>query len=89
MFPDTTATGSASFDATEQSHTYRQKGFHSLSTANNVRNYLGNFQIGSMEQLVVRELRYEADGIMEVRQNHLLQCLEFGRLSGLFADNQL
>jgi hypothetical protein len=62
----------ANFRAQASSHSYRQEGFHSLTTGDDVRNDLGNLQVGSVEQVVVRELRNEVDGIVEVCQDQFL-----------------
>ena len=44
------------FGAAASSHSYRQEGFHGFATGDDVRNDLGNLQVGGVEQVVVREL---------------------------------
>lgn len=69
MFPNTTAVISADLWTARYSRSHHQKGSHSLSAADDIRDDLGNFQIGGVEQVAVRELGDEVDGIIEVCQD--------------------
>ena len=70
-------------------HPYRQESFHGFAAGHDVRNNLRNLQVGGVEQVAIRELRDEVDGVVEIRQDQFLQRLELGCLGWLLTEDRV